>query len=72
MGGNFDTGFLRLAWDAANYGDFDGDQDDVLQHIVRGSYDTTFGDWDFSVYAEGRLGDEQDSQTVGFFLQRRF
>ena len=53
--------------------DFSGDQEDLLQHLVRASFDLVFGtDWSLSLRAETRFGDEQDSQAAGFFLQRRF
>lgn len=71
----FDNGFLNLYWDTTEFHqvDFDGDQEDLLDHRAGLSYDTSvLGKWDVSVFVENRFGDEQDSWSVGFFLQRRF
>jgi hypothetical protein len=69
-----DRGRLGLSWHAAEYEqeDFVGGQSEILQHTVRGSCDLLFGQkWDVSIYVDDRFGDDQDSQSVGFYLQRR-
>lgn len=70
-----DHGFLNAYLDATNFEqvDFLGSQADLQQYRAGLSYDTSFlNSWDLSLYAEDRFGDEQDSWSVGVFLQRRF
>lgn len=66
---------VRLSYEATNYdqNDFFGAQASLLQQAVRAGFDTVFGrDWNLSVDAETRFGDEQDSYSFGFTLQRSF
>ena len=52
---------------------FIGEQEELWQHVLRGSYDTELGDsWDLSLWGDQRFGDEQQATTVGFSLRRRF
>jgi len=70
-----DHGYLNLYWDSTNFEqtDFIGSQEELLQHRLGFSYDTTtLKKWDLSFWGEKRLGDEQDSWSAGVFLQRRF
>lgn len=69
----FNYGFLNLYWDSTNFkqDNFDGSQGELLQNRVGFSYDTvTLKKWDISLWGEKRLGDEQDSWSMGIFLQR--
>jgi len=68
-------GHLYLGWEAAEHEqeDFSGSQEKLLQHALRGTYDRSLGgDWDLSLSVDERFGDQQDSLSLGFFLQRRF
>lgn len=67
-------GFINFTWEAAEHtqDDFFGDQEDLLQQALRAAWDTDIGAWDLSLYGEDRFGDEQDSYSLGFYLQRRF
>jgi len=70
-----DRGFINLYWDSTKFeqDNFNGGQEDLLQHRVGFSYDTVaLKKWDLSLWSEKRLGDEQDSWSAGVFLQRRF
>lgn len=68
--GFFDVGFEHGVYEQA---DFDGSQGELSQDRLRASWDLQPGeDWDLSLYAENRFGDEQSSNTLGFFLQRSF
>lgn len=70
----FAAGFLVLGWDGTEYetnSDVAGSES-LLQHVFRASYDVSLGrGWDLSLYFEDRQGDEQDSLTGGFHLQKR-
>jgi len=47
--------------------------DVLMQELLRGTWDVTLGrSWSLSLNATLQAGDEQDSTSVGFFLQRRF
>ncbi|MCP3915594.1 MAG: hypothetical protein GY711_08575 [bacterium] len=49
------------------------DNDDILQHRIRGSHDFRFdGDWDLSVYAQAVLWDSEQSWSLGFYVQKSF
>ena len=70
---NINPGHLRLTWNSANYSNvgFTTDQSDLLQHRTRLSFDTTIGEGlSLSLYGELRAGDEQDSRSAGFYLQK--
>ena len=70
----FDHGALRASWDTTNFSQegATGPQADLRHHTLRAGYDWSFGRrWDLSLYLEQRFGDEQDSQAVGFYLQKR-
>ena len=50
-----------------------GDRNDIFHHRVRAGGGTSLdGGWDFSLYAEGLLYDEEISWSLGFTFQRRF
>ncbi|MCP3916702.1 MAG: hypothetical protein GY711_14195, partial [bacterium] len=77
FGGTRSTGrgYLAVTWELAKHEQdgFVGTQEDLLQQVLRGSWDTTLGDdWNLSLSADQRFGDEQDSFALGFYLQRRF
>ncbi len=72
---SFDIGTCRLDYELAQaeQQDFNGAQSSLTQHAVRASFDTSFWkSWTFMLSGESRFGDEQDSLSIGFFLQRRF
>ena len=69
------AGFVSLTWQTTDFQQdgFDGEQENLLHQVLRASYDTQLAaDWDLSLFAEERFGDEQDSRAIGFYLQRRF
>lgn len=75
LGWRTDVGFFDVAFEHGIYEqmDFEGSQGELDQDRLRASWDLQPGeDWDLSLYAENRFGDEQDSTTLGFFLQRSF
>jgi len=52
---------------------FPGDRNDIFHHRLRASGGMSLPDgWDFSLYAEGLLYDEEISWSLGFTFQRRF
>jgi hypothetical protein len=52
---------------------FSDDRDDILQHRLRGSRDFELGrGWRISLYGEGRLWDDEDSWSLGGYLQKTF
>ena len=66
-------GRLRFLWETADYqnNSFTTADSDLLQHRLRGSWDTSFAEaWSLSLYLEQRSGDSQDSQAAGFYLQK--
>ncbi len=66
-------GQLRFFWETANYtnNSFSNSSSDLLQHRLRGSWDVAFSHgWSLSLYLEQRAGDNQDSQSAGFYLQK--
>ncbi|HED67070.1 MAG TPA: hypothetical protein ENJ09_16120 [Planctomycetes bacterium] len=68
-------GTLRLYWSHSTQDqiDFVGTQSSLGRDSLRASFDATFGrGWDVSTYVERSTGDEQDSTSLGFQLQRRF
>ncbi|RMH03254.1 MAG: hypothetical protein D6702_06460 [Planctomycetota bacterium] len=68
-------GAWRLAWETARQKqiDFVGSQETLLQHLFQLSWDLAGASgWASSAYLEQRLGDEQDSLTLGLYLQYRF
>lgn len=70
---NTSYGYLRLMWNTASYANaaFTNDNSDLMQHRARLSYDTSFSrTWSLSLYGELRSGDEQDSRSAGFYLQK--
>lgn len=72
---SFDVGTLTASWDATSYEQdgFVGSQETLLHQAVRTGWDTSLASgWDLSVFFERRFGDQQDSWTVGLFVQRRF
>jgi len=69
------AGFVSLTWQTTDFEQdgFNGSQQNLLHQVLRAAYDTQLAaDWDLSLFAEERFGDEQDSRAIGFFLQRRF
>jgi hypothetical protein len=53
--------------------DYGGSVEDLTQQVLRGSWDGSLGKWwSFGVFGEAYFGDEQDAESVGFQLQRRF
>ncbi len=67
-------GLLDLRWISSDFEQHDSLREwgDMNHQMVRLGYNTRIGEaWDMSVYAEDRYGD-QDSLSVGFYLQRRF
>lgn len=53
--------------------DFGGDVENLTQQVLRGNWDLSIGKWwSLGLFGETYFGDEQDSQTLGFQLQRRF
>jgi hypothetical protein len=70
----FDAGSLRLDLDATNYdGGALGGGDSFANQRARVGWDMAlWADWSLSLDAEQRFGDQQDSQSLGFYLQRRF
>ena len=75
VGANSDRSSWRVGYDFT-YDDIDGfdaDNDDLPQHRVRASWSTSSASrWNFSVYAETLLFDEETSVLAGLFLQRSF
>ncbi len=70
-----ESGNWRWTYEASRHEntDFSGVDDTLLQHLVRGSWDRDLGkDWSLSLSGDVRFGDEQDSYSLGIFLQRRF
>lgn len=68
-------GLWNLSWEIAKHENdsFSGDQEKLLQHRLRGSWDFhSQGGWSWSLFSNYRFGDEQDSQTLGVFLQKSF
>lgn len=68
-------GFGTASWETAVHerAAAFGGQQDLLQHVLRLSWDADLGDgWTLAVQADERFGDDQDSRTLGFVLQRRF
>jgi len=52
---------------------FASDVDEILQHRLRGSFDSELGSgWRLSLYGEGRSFDDALSATLGFYLQRYY
>ncbi len=52
---------------------FDADVDEILQHRLRGSFETELGSgWRLSLYGEGRNFDDALSASAGFYLQRNY
>ncbi|MCP3914043.1 MAG: hypothetical protein GY711_00630 [bacterium] len=73
--GTTKKGFWSVQWEIADFAQsrFDGDQESLTQHRLRASWDMNVGrDWSVSVFGEERFGDEQDSRTLGLYLQRSF
>ena len=71
----FGVGSGRLSWNVSSneQNNFIGGQEDLLQHSLRASFDTNLGSQlSLSLFADTRFGDEQDSMTIGFYLQRAF
>ena len=68
-------GYGTLSWETSRYTsdtEFGGSVDTNSQ-AVRASLDTDLGDgWSLSAYGERRMGDGQDSDSIGLFLQERF
>jgi hypothetical protein len=74
-GRSFDGGRWDALYEVArhHYRSIADDRDDLYQHRLR--YSRTFSsasNWHSTLYAEGRLWDEESSFSVGFYLQRRF
>lgn len=70
-----ESGNWRWTYEASRHEntDFSGVDDTLLQHLVRASWDRSLGkDWTLSLSGDVRFGDEQDSYSLGIFLQRRF
>jgi hypothetical protein len=75
LNSGLNTGFghLRLSWNTSSYAnvEFSNGNSDLLQHRARLSLDTNLSaDWSLSLYGELRAGDEQDSRSAGFYLQK--
>ena len=71
----FDAGTVTGSWDATSFeqSGFVGSQETLLHQTLRAGWDTTLDSgWDLSFFAERRFGDQQDSISVGLFVQRRF
>jgi len=69
------NGFLRFSWESARYDqkDFFGTQAQLLQHLLRASWDfASVGGFSASLSLDLRLGDQQDSTTLGLYLQKGF
>lgn len=68
------SGYFDLTWELAEHAQdgFFGSQSELVQQALRLAWDTNLGAWDLSLSGEQRFGDEQDSYSLGFFLQRRF
>ena len=72
---SFAQGWWTLSWESALHelDDFQGEQSELWQHTLRGSYDRSLGaSWDFGVWGDQRFGDEQGATTAGVSLRRRF
>jgi hypothetical protein len=70
---NSDWGSWRLSWDSAEYAPRDGGDDALLQHEARLNIDWWMvSGWSASVDFGYRFGDEQNSPSFGFYLQRSF
>jgi hypothetical protein len=70
----FSSGHLGLSWDGTNFEPEgpSGSAASLQHHTLRANYDWSIGSsWSLSLFVENRLGDEQDSLTAGFFLQKR-
>lgn len=67
-----DWGSWRLNWESANYTPVGGDTD-LLEHDLRLSWNQgSAAGWSFGLDAGYRFGDQIDSPSLGFFLQRSF
>ncbi len=65
-------GSLRLWWDSARYRPLD-DEGSLTQHDVRLAWDYwSQSKWSSTVDLGRRFGDEQDSYSLGLYLQRTF
>ncbi len=65
-------GRARLSWDSTRYRPLD-DEGSLLQHDLRLAWDYWGASgWSLSLDAGRRFGDDQDSYSIGIFLQRTF
>ncbi len=67
-----ERGSLRLWWDSARYRPMD-DEGSLVQHDARLAWDFwSQSSWSSTVDVGRRFGDEQDSYSLGLYLQRVF
>jgi hypothetical protein len=70
-----DLGTWTVGYEAADYEQDTGNgvTTSLMQQVLRGSWDMRIGDgWDLSLTVDSRFGDQQDAQSLGFWLQWRF
>ncbi len=68
--GSWNLGYELSQHESSNFG---GTQGTLTSSSVRGGYDITFAkDWNLSIFVDDRFGGDQDSVSLGFWLQRRF
>ena len=72
QGWSFGPGTARLTWDGARFRPRD-DEGTLTQHDVRISWDYwSPAAWNLSVDVGRRFGDDQDSTSMGMYLQKTF
>ena len=68
--GHWDVFYELSDQDQENFDDVDGQ---ILQHRIRGTRDFyTVSGWNVSIFAETYLWDDEDSYSIGFYIQKSF
>jgi hypothetical protein len=67
-----ERGSLSASWSSTQF-DQSGIDEELMQHVLRFQGDLTLGEkWFLALYLESLFGDDQDTLSIGFLLQRRF